>query len=134
MTKKNVLFFSAIIGGGIAILEYLGTYVACDYFIANGHKGNCPFILSDIEAIFLPLFPLFLFSLITYKMREEVFQSWFRFARVYIPASMLLILLAPSYSSNWMFPYDKGRAAFLFSSLFIIISIVKIVLANRRLK
>lgn len=129
MTKRNVLLvsFLGLIFFISAFLISVNGLCSNIYFCDRPHDDS-------LAAIFFPFFPLFLFSLITYKMREEVFQSWFRFARIYIPASIALILLAPSYSSNWMFPYDKGRAAFLFSSLFIIISIVKIILARRPLK
>lgn len=128
MTKNIVFVVSFIISAVLFLLNYFGTYKICN------SQLECTQSLADYMRVFSIILPFFLFSLITYKMREEVFRSWFRFARVYIPASMLLILLAPSYSSNWMFPYDKGRAAFLFSSLFIIISTVKIVLAYRRLR
>jgi len=85
------------------------------------------------ETIFISL-PLLLFSLITYKMREEVFRSWFRFVCIYIPIAILLIALAPSYTHNWMFPYDKGFAAIFYSAIFIVVSIVNIVATFIRLK
>lgn len=128
MIKRNVLLISLVF-----VIIFLVSIFSQEIGLCSS-LTFCSEHFDVIAEVIFPILPLFLFSLITYKMREEVFQLWFRFARVYIPASMLLILLAPSYSSNWMFPYDKGIAAFLFSSLFIIISIVKIVLAHRRLK
>ncbi|MGB5018941.1 MAG: hypothetical protein WBO66_04385 [Candidatus Moraniibacteriota bacterium] len=117
---------------GVVVLEYIGTYILCDYFLTNGHEGSCPFVLSNIETVLLPFLPFFLFSLITYRMKEEVFQAWFRFARIFLP--VVLILIAPSYSYNWMFPYDKGMAAIIFSALFSLASIGIITTARMRNK
>ena len=76
---------------------------------------------------FLPIIPLFILALITYKMRDEVYRAWLRFAYVWIPLSMLLIFLAPEYSTDWMFPVVKGTVAFFSSILFVIISLILIV-------
>ncbi|MHB0865686.1 MAG: hypothetical protein ACYC1Y_02190 [Minisyncoccota bacterium] len=78
---------------------------------------------------FLPILPLFLFSLITYKMRDEVYRAWLRFASVWIPLSMLGILLAPEYSEQFlpMFPVVKGTVAFFSSLLFFTISLFIVV-------
>ena len=134
MLKKNILLASLIVAVGIIILESVGTYTACDWFISNAHEGNCPFLLADIETILLPFLPLFLFSLITYKMKDHVFQAWFRFVRISIPISIVVILLAPSYSSSWILPYNKGMAALLCSAFFILVSTVKIIAAHRQMK
>ncbi|OGG78281.1 hypothetical protein A3A36_02940 [Candidatus Kaiserbacteria bacterium RIFCSPLOWO2_01_FULL_52_12b] len=76
---------------------------------------------------FLPVIPLFLFSLVTYRMRDEVYRTWSRFAYVWIPLSMVLILLSPEYGSDWMYPIEKSTVAFVsliiftFASLSIIV-------------
>ena len=123
MTKKNILIISGFLSVIILAWDYIGNYHLCDLAAKNGSAGDCPFLLSDIELIFLPVLPFFIFSLITYKMRDEVYQSWFRFARWWIPLSVCSILIAPSYSSDWMFPVDKGRVAFLTSFVFVFVSI-----------
>ncbi|MDP2655239.1 MAG: hypothetical protein Q8P17_01625 [bacterium] len=73
---------------------------------------------------FFPVIPLFLLSLITYKMSEEVYRAWLRFANVWIPLSIVLIFLAPEYSGDWMFPVVKGTVAFFSSLLFVLISLL----------
>ncbi|OGG40588.1 hypothetical protein A2118_03155 [Candidatus Kaiserbacteria bacterium GWA2_50_9] len=73
---------------------------------------------------FFPVIPLFVLSLITYKMRDEVYRAWLRFAQVWVPLSMLFIFLAPEYTSDWMFPVVKGTVAFFSSLLFLIISLI----------
>jgi hypothetical protein len=57
-------------------------------------------------------------------MREEVYQAWFRFARWWIPLSMVLILISPEYSGDWMYPITKGTVAFLTSGIFIVVSVL----------
>ena len=134
MRKKNVLFASGIILAVLFGLEYVGTYALCDFIISNGHEGNCPFVLSDIEIILSPILALFIFSLITYKMRDEIFQSWWRFARVWVPLSMIVTFFTPSYTHNWMFPIVKANVALLLSAIFIIVSFIKITQAYRSKK
>ncbi|MBP6929447.1 MAG: hypothetical protein KBB77_00765 [Candidatus Moranbacteria bacterium] len=130
MTKKSVLFVSGTVTIILIILDRLGTFRLCG---ANEY-GSCMDVLYSAIIFFLPIIPLFLFSLITYKMSEEVFQDWWRLARIFIPLAMFLILITPAYTHNWMFPVVKGTVAVALSGLFVIISLFRITLAHRRLK
>ena len=134
MTRKIIVLLSGLFGAGLAAIIYKGTYFWCDLLIKNGHESGCPFVMSDIKFILFPIIPLFIFSLITYKMQEEVFQFWWKFARVWIPLSMLGILLSPSYSSNWMFPIEKGNVALFSMILFAIVSVSMIAYKHFELK
>ncbi len=134
MTKKSVLIVAGIIAVVPIILEYLGTYSVCDFVLMNGHQGSCPFVMSGMELVLFPTIPLSLFSLITYKMSEGVFQAWWRFARIFVPLAMFLILITPAYTHNWMFPVTKGTVAVALSALFVLISVIRIVRAYRRSK
>jgi len=122
VTKKNVLWISGFVTVVLFILDQIGTFRLC----GSVEYGRCMDTLYDVLIVFLPTLPLFLFSLITYWMQDEIYRAWFRFARWWIPLSMLLIFLAPDYSGDWLFPTDKGRIAFLVSLLFVVISIVLI--------
>lgn len=124
MNKTSILLISGLLSIGLVIWNYLGNYYICDILFYNGSVGSCPFILTSLGLNLLPIIPFFLFSLITYKMREEVYVAWFRFARVWIPGSMILIFLAPQYSSDWMYSIEKGPIAFLSSLLFFVISFI----------
>ena len=131
MNKKIFLLItSGVISISILIFSYIGNYRLC----GGEQWGGCVDILADIETILLPFLPLLLFSLITYRMKEEIFQAWFRFVRIYIPIAVLLIALAPSYTHNWMFPYDKGMAAVIFSIIFSSISFGIVVSAQLKKK
>ncbi len=126
MTKKIIFLISSIIGAGLIVVDYMGTYFWCDYFIRSGHEGSCPFFLSDAIYILFPIIPLFIFSLVTFKMQDKIFQKWWKFARIWVPLSMLAVFISPSYSHNWMFPIEKGTVSFLLSLLFVVISAISI--------
>lgn len=128
MTKKWVLFVSGIVSMLLVSINFIGTYKVCsDVF-------ECTELLSGGMLVLFPVIPLFLLSLITYKMPEVVFQSWWRFARIFTPLAMFLILITPAYTHNWMFPVVKGTVAVALSGLFVVISLVQIIFAQRKLK
>lgn len=79
---------------------------------------------------------VFIFSLITYRMRDEVFQIWWRFARWFVP-----VILAVSFLGNFEpssgggFGVPSLSLSFLILLIlypvFILVSIIKIVRAYR---
>lgn len=122
MKKKKLLCLStvgAVLFGVFLTISLMGVCFL-DYICDRTHDDS-------MAAIFFPLFPLFIFSLITYKMREEVLEIWWKFARIWIPVSMLAILIAPSYTHNWILPIVKGTVAFASVVLFVIISLALII-------
>jgi hypothetical protein len=129
MTKKILLSSSGILVILFLVLDYVGTARLCG--IAN---RDCMHSLHDFFGIFLPIFPLFFFSLVTYWMREEVYQAWFRFARWWIPLSMFCILLTPTdYGGSGIgMSLGKPDVAFLSSTVFIIVSIGIIVWSSMK--
>ncbi len=121
-SRKSVLLTLSILGAVLVVWEYVGNYQLCDFLVSEGHQGNCPFLMSSIETTLLPILPMFVFSIITYWMREEIYVAWFKFARWWIPLSMVAILISPEYSHDWMFPIEKGTVAFMTSVVFVIAS------------
>src|SRR3989344_4264432 len=122
MSRRYILWSSGIVSGLFLILDFIGTDKLC----GGQEHTQCMQVTHSFLIIFLPFLSLFLLSLITYKMRDEVYRAWLRFAQVWIPLSMLLIFLAPEYTSDWMFPVVKGTVAFFSSILFLIISLLLI--------
>ncbi len=117
--KKNTLIVSLV---GVLLFVL---------FLFAKNLGLCAFINSSCTETFDPIaenisvfIPLFILSIVTYKMRDEVYHAWLRFAQWWIPLSILAIFLAPEYSSDWMFPVEKGTVAFFSSLLFVIISLL----------
>ena len=88
MTKKNIFILSAIVTIFLVFLIGADSAGYCN-------RGTFCFSVSDyleppIGSI-LVIFPfVFLFSLITYKMRNEVFEHWMKFAKWAIPAVMVI--------------------------------------------
>lgn len=95
---------------------------------------------SDSVQMVLGVFSLiFFFSLITYKMREEVFQTWWKFARWFVPVIMLITFLINSKTrGGGVVATMSGGFDILiigiFYAIFIITSLVKIVMVYKRLK
>ena len=122
LTKKNILF-TGIAG---TILFLLSVFSQEMGFCTPTHR-SCIQIFDSMAEILQIFLPFFLLYLITYKLREEIYIAWFRFASWWIPLSMLLTLIAPSQSHDWMFPIDKGRVSFFMSLFFALISLILIV-------
>jgi hypothetical protein len=117
MSRRNLIYVSAV---GIALFITLMLSQEVGLCLP---ESACTNHADDIALIFLPSIPLFLFSIITYASENRLYQSWWRFACIATPISMLLILLAPSYSHDWMFPVEKGSVALLTSIGFSLVSV-----------
>ncbi len=123
MTKKNLLWVSGIIGGTFLLTDWIGTYKLCGKYAT----GNCPFLLHNIFILFFPFLFVFILSLITYKMRDEIFRVWLKFAYIWIPLTLILTILAPEYDPS-LLPVTKGVVSFFMSILFLIISLLIILI------
>lgn len=122
MKRNNILVVSGLVTSGLFIWNYIGNYKICDSLTMGGSSSNCPFVLTDLGINLLPVMPFFIFTLITYKMRDEVYRAWLRFSLIWVPLSMFLIFLAPEYSTDWMYPITKATVAFLSSVIYCAIS------------
>ena len=133
----------------VLLIGLLGTLFVSSLFILDSHScyvnkfcNKVGDILSqdNLTVIFIVPF-LFFFSLITYKMREGVFQAWWRFARWFVPVIMLVMFFQNIQSRSagmGLSGVASGAFDFLVQiilyTIFIMVSIVKIVLAYRRSK
>jgi len=92
MTKRNVLFLG-IIGSVLSLVPVIINQISSCY------QKNWFFCRDSYEIIavsLLPLLPLFLLSLITYRMRDDVFRAWWGFARWWV----LVIVAATFFLEN----------------------------------
>ena len=121
--KKSVTWISGLLALILIGFDFTGTDKLC----GGAQYTECMQTLHSFFVIIIPIIPTFFFSLLTYWMREEIYRSWFRFARWWIPLSMVLIFLAPEYSGDWMYPIEKGTVAFFTSLVFVIVSIIVII-------
>ena len=119
MTKTKTLIISA-------------SALALSFFVDYLYKKN--WISGDVTELILPtLFffalPLLILSLITYKMRDEVYRAWLRFAYWWIPVSLVFIYLAGGWSGGGFgIPnvLDQESVSIIFASLFVLISLLLI--------
>ena len=142
MTKKNVLILS-LIGSIVAfILLFITYHISCRTLFFT---GECYWIkihlLNPITPLLFPIILIFFFSLITYKMREEVFRSWWRFARWFVPVIMVVTFLINSQRQGGGMGIGGAiRSSFnlfiigIFYAIFIITSAIKIALTYRSKK
>ncbi|MDO8241170.1 MAG: hypothetical protein Q7T51_04290 [Candidatus Moranbacteria bacterium] len=128
MSKKSVLWISGIAGGAFVFL-----LLALLYNFCGAYRGICKETFGFIVYPFSPLPFVFLLSLITYKMRDEVFQAWWRFARWFVPVIMLVTFLINSQGrSGGMGISGAISSSFnmliigIFYAVFIVTSLVKI--------
>ena len=119
--KKVLLVASTFVSVALVIIGSFGTYTLCS------DNEKCIEFLHLAFLNFIPILPLFLFSLITYKMRDDIYRTWLTFALVWTPLSMFLILIAPEYSHDWMYRIEKGTVAFGASVLFCLVSTILII-------
>ena len=132
MSKKIVLWISGIMSLIILTSNYIGTYKLCG--VGNGgvkildtlssiFTYGCTDLLYNTIIIFSIFIPLFLFSLITYKMRNEVFKTWIKFVYAWLPLTLILVFIAPEYVNSWLPIYEKGFVSFIMSSIFLVVSL-----------
>ena len=95
--------------------------------------GN-PF--DDLQQ-FLDFFSVlsFISLIILYFLPEQIFITWFKFARIYIPIALVLAVGGGATSNGSdLFNTDAEFFTTFFSVIFVVISIVLIIRAHRRLK
>ena len=127
VTKKIVLWVSSsftLVLGFIFSAEALGfcnRETFCDQFTDS---------LGSFAVLLLIVPLLFPFSLITYRMKKEVFQRWIRFAIWYIPLLIIGYFIYPQGGGLMASSFD-ALVFSLFISIFVITSTVKIVRAHK---
>ncbi len=88
MTKKNILKIALIYVLYVIILLLISGVCSSDWCEVR-EDGFFGLILSA----FAPLFPVFIFSLITYRMHDRVFHAWRNFAHWFVPVIIVVTLL-----------------------------------------
>jgi succinate dehydrogenase/fumarate reductase cytochrome b subunit len=136
MTKKQVFVTAGIMMVVLVIWEYVGNVRWCTW--GEVLYRDCLHSLSGVEVVLIPILPLLLLSLITYKMREEVFRAWWNFARWMLPVIMIATLLINLMPSNRGF-FNMDALVYLLVlaplyAIFILVSLWKIVRTYRKLK
>jgi hypothetical protein len=138
MTKKSVLVVNSIAIILLLTLAYTQSGTSCYSTVWCNKLWDAINRVGEMLFIFIPVL---LFSLITYKMRDEVFQAWWKFARWFVPVIMLVTLLINSQSRGGGMGISGAISSSfnlfiigIFYAIFVITSLVKITLAYRRVK
>ena len=128
ISKKQILLLSIFVVLTALTIDYFGTYQVCN------QSQNCASLLHALLLFSLPFFPILVLSLITYQLRTEVFKPWRNFSILSLILIYSLIFFAPETPSDWMVPYDKGRASFLFSTFYFLLALVLVVWQSWKLR
>ncbi len=117
MTKKNILWISS------AYVLFIPTFLLIAEICSRNNL--CTMYENKFPALlittFSPLLAVFLFSLITYKLREEVFRSWIRFTYFWLVPWFFFLWLA-LFASTVTMNDEALSMQFFFGVLYISIS------------
>lgn len=130
VTKKNVFIFSSALA--VALL-FVGYFQEKCY--ENAHSLCWQYwdkIPDDIQVFYL-MFPIFFFSLITYKLRDEVFESWMKFAKWWVLGTIVLVVITPAQDHS-MIPLDKEMISLFSTGIFTAVSLVVVVIKSISLR
>ena len=117
---------------GILISSGLITFIVLIMGIAEPFKmcgdawRTCMTWNYSLSLIFIPIIPFFVFALITYYMRTQIYDLWVRVALVWLATSMIIIATTPDPLTGGFGPqilFGKGDIALLTSTMMVIISI-----------
>lgn len=136
MTKKSVLLLGTISGALLIFFAYIQSGDVCYSRVWCNKLWESINLFGEILFVFIPVL---LFSLITYKMRDEVFQAWWRFARWFVPVIIVVtFLFNTSHQQSGFGGVAQGAFEFfilaILYTIFIVISTIRIILAYKRSK
>ncbi len=124
LTKRTTLLIGiATLGVFLVSVFFVGVEKLC----GGEQHTRCTQSLDDLLILLLLFLPVLIFSLVTFRMRDVVYESWFRFVRFAVPLSIFMVAITPTYSSDWLFPIEKGSVALATMTFFTLVSIVIIV-------
>lgn len=115
-----------ILGSLAGTLGFLVTGMSRQISICpSASYSDCAALWDSIAETLTLFLPLFVFSLITYKMPENISRIWMYFALPWTALSIILAFLTPEYSGGGFGPsisFGKSDVALIMSSLFCLIS------------
>jgi hypothetical protein len=131
MTKK----ISLILGVIFSVLFFLSAYQK-NMGLCGSNYNQCWKVADILWPVFLFGLPVFLLTLVSYRMNDQVLQSWWHFAYWWIPISVLFIVTTPSVNHSWAVSFGpKPETVMLIASaLFFAISLVIIVYKSYSLR
>lgn len=123
--KKQVLIVS-----GIASLLFFSP--AIFYGIFDCYTSNqflCGDFYRSVAMNLVPLLPVFLLSLVTYKLRKDAFDAWFSLSLWFVPV-LIFVTLSTTMNSGGGGGFLSGAMSQAFDALFLGIFYVSFLLVS----
>ncbi|HBW55983.1 hypothetical protein A2Z53_01505 [Candidatus Giovannonibacteria bacterium RIFCSPHIGHO2_02_42_15] len=129
ITKRKLLILSIL---GIVV----GLFFADFCKFGKGLPGSC-YDIQEGAGVPIGLYSvaLFILSWVFYFSDDQIFNSWFKFAKYYLPIAFLFILstvISPGSGSWASSGFDSELATWFTAGLFVVISIFIIVIKSWR--
>ena len=128
MTKKNVLF-AGICGFFLFLIVIFSSKIG----LCDPYNGACTDEYDSLSEIFQIFIPVLLFSLITYKLRDEVFDTWVKFVMWWVLGTFILVLIVPAQDSS-LLPITKEIVSLFSTVVFTLVSLIVIIATSISLK
>ena len=126
LTKKRVLQMSLLGIMSLILILLLRTYFNVPSNIGGRLGVYNPPLISRITQLSLYLLdisiPILLFSLATYRMKEEVFLSWRKFTVIYLFTYLFIVVIVP-WTPAAFSPFSKGPNTLFMLSFYFLISL-----------
>jgi len=125
INKKTLLIGSGFMLGTLYLLQYLVAIevISC----GNDPRLACYFFLQHLSGFALGLVPVFVFSGVTYFMRESVFSTWLKSVYVYLPVLALVVVATSSNNGGYIFSSDLFIMLMMIIPVFAIVSLTLII-------
>ncbi len=122
--QKPLLTITGLITCLLIVVNFIGTYPLC-----HNEAGQCVDNIFNSFVFLETLVPVFIFSLVTFFMRQEIYQTWIKVALGWLVISIILIAVTqdqPAAGFGPQISFGKGDVALLTSALSVIISLAAI--------
>lgn len=136
LTKKRYVILVTVIVLILVPMDYYGQYIKPYYCGYQGHL--CKSIYNEILALGVILVPIFISSLIAYRLPEKLFQKFIRFTCYsYIPYATLVLITSWNPYGGGFGPgpeLQKGLVAWILSMLYFLIALMYILVLYKKSK
>lgn len=118
-TKNKIMVFSLFF-----FSLFLLAYFSIDIGICLDYPNSCN-KNSELVAVYTMLFiSMFLFSLLTFKLKQETYNAWRNFSFFYLLVFLILLSFIPMRTHGLDYlPITKGLVSFLLSIIYSIVSL-----------
>lgn len=132
VTNRNILLVSLALVVATRLGGYCGVYPESCF--ASVFFDDIVF--SVLEPLFNISLSVVMASFFLFFTRNEVFASWFKFAKWWLPLSLILIILSPTDGSSAFFPalFSKELTSMWMGGLFVVISLLLIGVKSLQLR